>query len=84
MTGYNDEYIFLPINALERNINMESETIDTLAVYQRLKNASLQDEAAREIAELLKDVVEKKIVKRGDLEEVKSALTLEIENSDRR
>ena len=37
-------------------------TIDTLTIYQRLKSANLKEEAAREIAEVIKDVTESSLV----------------------
>ena len=42
--------------------------IDTLAIFERLKNASLNEDAAREIAEVLKDVAETNLVTKTDLE----------------
>jgi hypothetical protein len=56
-----------------------SGAVDTLAIFQRLKNANLQEEAASEIAVVLKDVVEANTVTRGDLEQVKSDLQNSIE-----
>lgn len=37
-------------------------TIDTLTIYQRLKSANLKEEAAKEIAEVIKDVTEPNLV----------------------
>ena len=42
-------------------------TIDTLNIYERLKTAHLQDEAAKEIAEVFKDVTETNLVTKEDL-----------------
>ena len=36
--------------------------VDTLNIYQRLKSANLNDEAAKEIAEVIKDVTESGLV----------------------
>ena len=54
--------------------------IDTLKVYERLKAADLNDKAAREIAEVLKDVsVEslKGLATKEDILQLKSELKLE-------
>lgn len=56
--------------------------IDTLAIFQRLKKADLHEEAAREIATVLKDVVETNAVTRVDLEEVKADLERSIAGLD--
>ena len=37
-------------------------SIDTLTIYQRLKSANLKEEAATEIAEVIKDVTESHLV----------------------
>jgi hypothetical protein len=36
--------------------------IDTLKIYERLKNAELNDKAAKEIAEVIKDTIEERLV----------------------
>lgn len=36
--------------------------IDTLKIYERLKEAELPDKAAREIAEVIKDTIEARLV----------------------
>ena len=45
--------------------------IDTLEIYQRLKSAHLQDEAAREIADVIRDVTVNNLVTKADLEKAK-------------
>lgn len=42
-------------------------TIDTLNIYERLKSARLDEEAAKEIAEVFKDVTESNLVTKNDL-----------------
>jgi hypothetical protein len=72
------------INALRKKDSMERAStcaVDTLAIFQRLKNASLQEEAASEIASVLKDVVESNTVNLSNLEQVKSDLELKIEQT---
>ena len=41
--------------------------IDTLTIYQRLKAANIEDKAAKEIAEVFKDVTESNLVTKEDL-----------------
>jgi hypothetical protein len=43
-------------------------TFDTLAVFERLKSADLSETAAKEIAEVLKDVTETNLVTKLDLD----------------
>ncbi|MDP2984534.1 MAG: hypothetical protein Q8O92_14540 [Candidatus Latescibacter sp.] len=45
--------------------------IDTLAIFKRLKKAGLPEEAAREIAMIIKEVFETNKVTRFELEQVK-------------
>ena len=52
-------------------------TFDTLAVFERLKSADLSETAAKEIAEVLKDVTETNLVTKLDLD-----LALERTKSD--
>ena len=58
-------------------------TIDTLTIYQRLKSANLKEEAAKEIAEVIKDVAEFQLVTveylDKSLEKTKAELMKEIE-----
>ena len=37
-------------------------TFDTLKIYERLKNADLHDKAAREIAEVIGETIEERLV----------------------
>ena len=60
--------------------------IDTLTIYQRLKSANIKDEAAKEIAEVFKDVTESNLASKTDIaflhkeiELVRSDLKKEIE-----
>lgn len=53
-------------------------TIDTLAIYERLKRAQLDDAAAKEIAEVLRDAVQSHLVTKGDLEEALARTKAEI------
>ena len=54
-------------------------TLDTLSIYQRLKGADLSENAACEIATVMKDVVEGGLISREDLGKVKSDLEIKIE-----
>jgi hypothetical protein len=60
-------------------------TFDTLAVFERLKSADLSETAAKEIAEVLKDVTETNLVTKLDLdlalERTKSDLYLALERT---
>lgn len=42
--------------------------IDTLAIFQRLKKTSLQEDAAQEITEVIKDTMESNLVTKTDLD----------------
>ena len=60
-------------------------TFDTLAVFERLKSADLSETAAKEIAEVLKDVTETNLVTKLDLdlalERTKNDLYLALERT---
>lgn len=43
--------------------------VDTLHIYNRLKSAKMDDRAAREIATILNEIVEEKLVTKRDLRE---------------
>ena len=62
-----------------------SPSFDTLAVFERLRSAELSDAAAKEIAEVLKDVMETNLVTKADLdlalERMKKELMVEIAHS---
>ena len=62
-----------------------SQSFDTLAVFERLKSAELPETAAKEIAEVLKDVMETNLVTKADLnlalERVKTELEIKIERT---
>ena len=57
--------------------------IDTLTIYQRLKSANMKEEAAKEIAEVIKDITESNLVTieylDKSLEKTKTELMREIE-----
>ena len=55
--------------------------IDTLTIYQRLKSAHLEEEAAREIADVFRDVIESNLVSKTDLEATKVDLEKVIERT---
>ena len=48
--------------------------IDTLKIYERLKVAKLEDSAAKEIAEVLNDVIEKHFVTNTSLKETEERI----------
>lgn len=62
-----------------------SPSFDTLAVFERLKSADLTETAAKEIAEVLKDVTETNLVTKIDLdlalERTKSDLYIALERT---
>jgi hypothetical protein len=62
-----------------------SPSFDTLAVFERLRSAELPDTAAKEIAEVLKDVMETNLITKADLdlalERMKKELMVEIARS---
>ena len=47
--------------------NIMPSQVDTLTIYQRLKSANLEDSAAKEIAEVLKDVTEFNLATKTDI-----------------
>ncbi|MBF0538766.1 MAG: hypothetical protein HQL03_11000 [Nitrospirae bacterium] len=51
--------------------------MDTLKIYERLKNSDLSDKAAKEIAEVLKDFTDSSLATKADVEK----LRLEIEKA---
>lgn len=54
------------------------KSLDTLNIYERLKIAELSDKAAKEIAEVLREVIEDRLATKADLEMTKSDLKSEI------
>ena len=52
--------------------------IDTLKIYERLKGASLDDRAAKEIAEVIKDVTESNLVTVDAMEKALAKQTAEV------
>ncbi|MBF0339121.1 MAG: DUF1640 domain-containing protein [Nitrospirae bacterium] len=52
--------------------------IDTLKIYERLKNAGIDKKAAKEIAEVLKDSRDDTLVTRKDLDDALAKLKAEI------
>lgn len=55
--------------------------IDTLRIYERLRKASLEDSAAKEIASVFKETVEDQLATKADLERVKMELESSIAQS---
>jgi hypothetical protein len=52
--------------------------IDTLAIYQRLKSANLDEAAAKEIADIFNDFIEFRLTTKEDLERTRMALSADI------
>ena len=52
--------------------------VDTLKIYERLKNADLNDKAAKEIAEVFKETIDEQLATKADLEKLKIELKLEL------
>jgi len=50
------------------------EAVDTLAIYERLKKAKLNDAAAREIAEVLRETIATQAATKADLEAAKTEI----------
>ncbi|MBF0538297.1 MAG: DUF1640 domain-containing protein [Nitrospirae bacterium] len=48
--------------------------IDTLKIYERLKRANLDKQAAKEIAEVIKDVVESSLATKADIEKLQAEI----------
>ncbi len=53
-------------------------TLDTLQIYERLKGAKLDDLAAKEIAEVIKDVAEGHLATKEDVEKIVTKAKVEI------
>jgi hypothetical protein len=53
-------------------------TIDTLQIYERLKGAKLDELAAKEIAEVIKDVAEGHLATKEDVEKIVAKAKVEI------
>ncbi len=53
-------------------------TLDTLQIYERLKSAKLDDLAAKEIAEVIKDVAEGHLATKEDVEKIVAKAKVEI------
>jgi len=51
-------------------------TIDTLSIYQRLKSANLKEEAAREIADVFRDIIESNLATKTDIELIRKDIEL--------
>ena len=52
--------------------------LDTLQIYERLKGAKLDDLAAKEIAEVIKDVTEGHLATKEDVENIIAKAKVEI------
>ncbi len=53
-------------------------TLDTLQIYERLKGANLDELAAKEIAEVIKDVAEGHLATKEDVEKIIAKAKVEI------
>ena len=53
-------------------------TLDTLRIYERLKGAKLDELAAKEIAEVIKDVTEGHLATKEDVEKIVAMAKVEI------
>lgn len=53
-------------------------TLDTLQIYERLKGAKLDELAAKEIAEVIKDVAEGHLATNEDVEKIVAKAKVEI------
>lgn len=53
-------------------------TLDTLQIYERLKCAKLDELAAKEIAEIIKEVAESHLATKEDVEEIVAKAKVEI------
>ncbi len=51
---------------------MATMVIDTLGIYERLKDADLTEKAAKEIAEVFRENIEERLATKSDLEIVRS------------
>ncbi len=54
-------------------------SVDTLRIFERLRGAELSDRAAKEIAEVFREIVEDRLTTKTDLEMAKSELKKDIE-----
>jgi hypothetical protein len=52
--------------------------IDTLKIYERLKDAELTDKAAKEITEVFKDIIENNLATKRYLKELELRLTVKL------
>lgn len=57
-----------------------STNVDTLRIFERLKGASLNERAAKEIAEVFYDFIESKLATKMDIEGLKIATKKDIES----
>ncbi len=55
------------------------EIIDTLRIYERLRESELTDRASKEIAEVIKEMLEGNLATKRELKEVEAALKVDIE-----
>jgi hypothetical protein len=55
-----------------------ASSLDTLQIYERLKGAKLDELAAKEIAEVIKDVAEGHLATKGDIEHIIANAKVEI------
>lgn len=53
--------------------------VDTLKIYNRLRNANLNELAAREIAEVFRELTETHLATKADVEKAKAALQADVE-----
>ncbi|KJR40772.1 hypothetical protein MCHI_003343 [Candidatus Magnetoovum chiemensis] len=53
-------------------------SVDTLTIFERLKNADLNEKAAKEITEIFKDLLEERVVSKKDLQEALAVTSAEM------
>jgi len=60
------------------------KTLDTLKVYERFKKAKTSDAQARELAEILSELVDDQLATKNDVLKLNTELQVEIKNSEMR
>ena len=60
---------------------MTATAVDTLKIYERLRQAKLSNPAAKEVAEVFNDVLEANLATKADLEKVKIELNGDLEKT---
>ncbi len=59
-------------------MQLMASSLDTLQIYERLKGAKLDELAAKEIAEVIKDVAEGHLATKDDIEKIIANAKVEI------